>query len=103
MADQKQGRLSFLDMSQHMPQIVPKDMEEMRMIAAKRKKEQEDAARILLEKQVPVVTTPAPDEGLKTVAPVAGAVQPEIDENGKIKQTGAAGQLMDMIFGSFLK
>jgi hypothetical protein len=79
-------------------------MEELRMLAAKRKREQEDAARILLEKQVPVVTTPAPDEGgLKTVAPSAGAVQPEIDENGKIKQTGIAGQMMDMIFGSFLK
>jgi len=115
--EQNKGIFGFVSdrMDNAIGGIVPQDPQEVALLVAKRKREQEEAARILMEKQQPQVQVVNPDmvkaQASQTQADAqqvsAGAkaadTQMKIDENGKLIQTTVGGKVMDAIFGSWFK
>lgn len=115
--EQNKGIFGFVSngMDKALGGIIPQSPEEIALIAAKRRRDQEEAARILLEKQQPQVQVVNPDmakaeaaqaqaQAQQTAAGAKAAEsQMKIDENGKLIQTTVGGKVMDAIFGSWFK
>tara|TARA_R110000851_G_scaffold6659_3_gene26653 strand:- start:1557 stop:1862 length:306 start_codon:yes stop_codon:yes gene_type:complete len=101
MAEQLQGLLGSL--TNPLAGIIPKDRDEINMLAAEQERKRQEAARILLESRQNQPTTVKAVEQPKAVAPAKPQGQSQADFDSGVVKVPSIGETIKGIFGSMFK